>query len=122
MKCNCNDKCYDLYADIDDDDNQYFIERLENIIEICEFLIQIIEHKRIKKETCDTMLKDLKKENEKKKEKNLDSKDKKVSEYDEEEIIRLLKYLARRKGYDTSAYPYTKKNPNPMPMDWRIWF
>lgn len=118
MKCNCDDKCCELYNDIDEDDNQYFIERLEDIIEICEFLIQVTKHKKMKKDTCDTILKDLKKESEKEKEVEEDKKE--ISNEDLQELYQdiyrhLLKYIVGRPYYQkyyTHEYPY----------DWKVWF
>lgn len=48
--CDCNDKiCKKFYDGYDEDDDNYVIQRLENIISICEFLIEHEKNKRGKK-------------------------------------------------------------------------
>lgn len=121
MTCKHNNKCCNLYDDIDDDDNQYLIDRLEDIIEICEFLIQVTKHKKMKKDTCDTILKDLKKENEKE-DKEDDSTSTTENPYTDEELIniyrRLLEDAVRKRPYPYVGYPYTNKTPK----TWEVWF
>ena len=119
MNCDCNDKCCELYNDIDDDDNQYLIDRLEDIIEICEFLIQVTKHQKMKKDTCDTILKDLKKESEKEKEKE---KEYNTYTWNEKNNLpdsfyrELLEYMMKQKNHKYP--PYT----SPGPGRWEVWF
>lgn len=124
MNCDCDDKCCNLYNDIDDDDNQYLIDRLEDIIEISEFLIQVIKHQKIKKDTCDTILRDLKKEDENDKEENnkeendtfvYKTKDKENNNINEEVYRKLLEYMLGK-------YPYTYYDYPPKPRTWEYWF
>lgn len=128
MNCDCNDKCCELYNDIDEDDNQYFIDRLEDIIEICEFLIQVTKHKKMKKDTCDTILKDLTKEN------NIDKNDKSIEEEEEEEDKKdiltdkekdvygaMLRELIKQKSKRYPPYSHITYNHR-IPFDWLVWY
>ena len=65
-KCNgnCCDSFFENYNDIEDD---YDIERLEDIIKICQFLIKAKKHRIEKRET----MKKLFEENEKEKDDNI---------------------------------------------------
>ena len=117
MNCDCNDKCCELYNDIDDDDNQYLIDRLEDIIEICEFLIQVTKHQKMKKDTCDTILKDLKKEDEKKKEKEDNSYTwKKDNQFSDAFYREFLKYIMKENN--RKYPPYSPSTPG----RWEVWF
>ena len=115
MNCDCNDKCCELYSDIDDDDNQYLIDRLEDIIGICEFLIQVTKHQKMKKDTCDTILKDLKKEDEKKKEKEDNSYTWK-KDFSEDFYREFLKYIMKQNNRKYPPY-----SPS-IPGEWQVWF
>ena len=44
-----NDCCKEFYDGYDEDDDNYVIQRLENIISICEFLIEHEKNKKSKK-------------------------------------------------------------------------
>lgn len=56
-KCdgNCCDSLFEDYDDVADD---YEIQRLEDIITICEFLIKTRKHRKEKRETFEKLFKD----------------------------------------------------------------
>ena len=49
--CDCGDgdRCKDFYDDYDENNDNYVIQRLENIISICEFLIEHEKNKQSRK-------------------------------------------------------------------------
>lgn len=62
-KCdgNCCDHFFDGYEDVEDD---YDIDRLKDIIKICEFLIQTKQHRKQKREVFSKIFEDDKEEKE----------------------------------------------------------
>lgn len=62
MTKECKDDCCELYGEsccnYDDIEDDYDIERLEDIIKICEFLIKTKKHRIEKRKTFDKLFKD----------------------------------------------------------------
>ena len=62
-KCdnNCCNNFFDSYNEVEDD---YEIQRLEDIIEICEFLIKVKKHRKEKKQTFNKIIEESEKNDE----------------------------------------------------------
>lgn len=94
-KCdgNCCDSFFEDYDDIEDD---YDIDRLEDIIKICEFLIQTKKHRKQKRETFKKIFES--EEEEEEEDTNIGH-----TEYP----FRVYRYRRPKKDYWTSPYiPY----------------
>lgn len=112
------DKCCDLYNNIDEDDDQYIIERLEDIVEISTYLIKVLKHKKMKKDMLDDIInkESISKSNEK------DNSDV-TNDFDAEEFLDFLKKISVNKTYPKSHNIYTGK-PSKVryPYYGGIWF
>ena len=90
----CNGQCCEhFFDDYDEDEDDYEIQRLKDIIKICEFLIQKRQHSKHKKEDLENFLREMTKEEKK-------------------------KATTSPPPYRTWTYPY--KNSRGYP--WEIWF
>jgi hypothetical protein len=98
MKKKCDGNCCDaFFEDYDESDDDYEIQRLEDIIEICKFLIKVRKHRKQKKEVFNKILEEEK----------------------EEEPTRLYTNVT----YPFYLYRYPKRNHSNRVSDWdRIWF
>ena len=103
MTDKCKNKCCNLYDDSDENDNQFIIERLEDIIEISNFLIKVLKHKKIKEDTFDTLMKNVEQNNDKK------DKEDKISENDI--FFEILRDLFKNPSYQRYPYYYAKNYP-----------
>lgn len=100
MTKHCKDKCCNLYDDIDENDYQYIIERLEDIVEISNFLIKVLKHKKMKEDTLNSITHDVKNLSSKE-----ESKTEKKEKTDNDRFFELLRLLMKETPY--SRYPYS---------------
>ena len=96
------DKCCSLYDDIDENDDQYIIERLEDIVEISTYLIKVLKHKKMKEDMLNELVN-------KKKTKEFNSDE--IEEFDAEEFLNFLKNLSVNKTEISKPHIYHGKTP-----------
>ena len=114
MTDNCKNKCCNLYNDIDEEDDQYIIERLEDIVEISNFLINVLKHKKMKKETFDSIMKESEKKVEEETEEETEEKSEEKTEEIDYLIERIIKELKKETLYSKYyKYPYYYARFNP---------
>lgn len=106
--CNC-DCCNISYEDIEDD---YDIERLEDIIEICQFLIKTKKHRIQKRENMEKLFSET---SEKEKEDN-DSYTHTITN------TKVHPYYMYKYSYPWHIYPRYKKHVHRIPYWDQVWF
>lgn len=107
------DKCCNLYNDIDENDDQYIIDRLEDIVEISTYLIKVLKHKKMKEDILDNIVKE---------EPTREFDSSKVEEFDVEEFIKFLKGLSVNKTYPSKGHIHSKDMPKMIYPYYYEWF